>query len=390
MTGTASPAAQTLVAAARRNLGMDVAFVAEFTGGRRVFRFVDRAEGAARLEVGGGDELADTYCRQIVEGETPGIIPDTSAEPTVRNLAVTSQLGIAAYVGVPVRYSDGRIFGTLCCISHSTRADLGEAELRYLAVLAEAVAADIEAGEQADSRRIEARLRIEGVIRERLFHPVFQPIVHAATGATVGLEALTRFTADDRPPLAWFAEAAMLGLAGDLEVATAQAAVAAFDAGGDVFCAINLSPGALTRLDEILAGCPVSPERLVVEITEQTTVVDYPEMRKTTELFRSRGVRFAVDDTGAGIASLGHILELAPDIIKLDRTLTDRIDSDLARQALARALVVFAADISGTIVAEGIETPEQLATIVDVGVPLAQGFHIGRPRPAATPPPSRS
>jgi len=90
----------------------------------------------------------------------------------------------------------------------------------------------------------------------------------------------------------------------------------------------------------------------------------------------------AVDDAGAGFASLRHILMVAPEFIKLDVSLTRGIAADARRRALARALTMFGGDIGGTVIAEGVETPEDLAALSELHVPCAQGFHLARPGPA--------
>jgi EAL domain-containing protein (putative c-di-GMP-specific phosphodiesterase class I) len=96
---------------------------------------------------------------------------------------------------------------------------------------------------------------------------------------------------------------------------------------------------------------------------------------------RSVGARLAVDDVGAGYASLQHILELNPEIVKLDVSLCRSIDSDAARRFLAKGLVWFASCIGADVVAEGVETAEELATLTELGVPFAQGYYLGRPAP---------
>jgi EAL domain-containing protein (putative c-di-GMP-specific phosphodiesterase class I) len=92
-------------------------------------------------------------------------------------------------------------------------------------------------------------------------------------------------------------------------------------------------------------------------------------------------VRLAVDDAGAGFSSLHHILLLSPDIIKLDITLVRDINRDPVKRALAWSLVTFAREIGSTIIAEGIETAAELATLVELGIPWGQGYHLGRPEP---------
>ena len=96
-----------------------------------------------------------------------------------------------------------------------------------------------------------------------------------------------------------------------------------------------------------------------MELTEEAKVDDYPRLSSAISQLRSMGVRLAIDDTGAGFASLAHILKLVPDFIKLDRELTSGIDRDPVRIALASALVSFAAGLGAEIVAEGIETASE-------------------------------
>jgi EAL domain-containing protein (putative c-di-GMP-specific phosphodiesterase class I) len=128
-----------------------------------------------------------------------------------------------------------------------------------------------------------------------------------------------------------------------------------------------------------LAGLPEG--RVVLEITEHAPVDDYDHLTAALERLRRAGVSVAVDDAGAGFASLQHILRLRPDVIKLDITLVRDINRDPVKRALASSLVTFAGDIGSQITAEGIETPEELAALVDLGVPWGQGYYLGRPGP---------
>jgi predicted signal transduction protein with EAL and GGDEF domain len=114
---------------------------------------------------------------------------------------------------------------------------------------------------------------------------------------------------------------------------------------------------------KLIASC--DSRRVVVELTEQVKVDDYSRLSYTLRQLRLMGVRLAIDDTGAGFASLAHILKLTPDIIKLDRELTSRIDHDPVRSTLAAALVTFASRTGAEIVAEGIETGTELRCSVD-------------------------
>ena len=104
---------------------------------------------------------------------------------------------------------------------------------------------------------------------------------------------------------------------------------------------------------------------------------------------RASGVRLAIDDAGAGFASLRHILLLRPDFIKLDVSLTRDIDTDVARRALARGLTSFGTEIGTTIVGEGVETANELRTLQELGVGTAQGYFLGRPTALDEPPAAR-
>ena len=227
------------------------------------------------------------------------------------------------------------------------------------------------------------RSRIEEALGSDAMAMVFQPIVNIATGETVGAEALARFTIEPiRAPDEWFAEALEVGLATEIEIAAVSGALAEFDRlPPHTFLAVNVSPAIATTaaLHSLLAGYPA--DRLVLELTEHSRVDDYDELLAGIEPLRLRGIRIAVDDTGAGYAGLQRILRLSPHILKLDRALTGGIDIDPVRRALATALVTFAREIGASIIAEGIETPEELAMLRQIGIPWAQGYHLGRPGP---------
>ena len=212
---------------------------------------------------------------------------------------------------------------------------------------------------------------------------VFQPIACLRTGRAAGVEALARFDREPvRPPNLWFDEAGCVGLRTALEVAAARSAISQLDRlPPSVYLAINLSPGAavVPALQRVLASAPV--DRLVLEVTEEAPVEDYEALAEALAGPRGAGLRLAVDDAGAGFASLRHILRLSPDLIKLDVSLTRDIHSDRARRALASALISFAGETDANIVAEGIETAEELTTLDALGVRYGQGYYLGRPGP---------
>src|SRR5947209_17209858 len=134
-------------------------------------------------------------------------------------------------------------------------------------------------------------------------------------------------------------------------------------------------------LATLLGGYP--GDRIVLELTEHTRVQDYEALLGALGGPRSHGVRIAVDDTGAGYAGLQHLLRLRPNVLKLDIALTRSIDTDPARRALATALVGFAAEIGAVLVAEGVESVDELRSLRMLGIPAAQGFRLGRPGPVS-------
>jgi len=212
---------------------------------------------------------------------------------------------------------------------------------------------------------------------------VFQPIVDLTDRSVVGLEALSRFAGKPmRSPDLWFEEAASVGLGPTLEMKAIAAALAqAAKLPDEAFLAVNVSPELLLsgKLD-YLVDDPICP-RLVFELTEHVVVDDYGPIRSRIARFREKGARIAIDDTGAGFSSMRHILLLQPEIIKLDQSLTHGVDHDPARRALASSLVSFARDIGSDLIAEGVETADELLTLERLGAQWVQGFHIARPEP---------
>ena len=229
------------------------------------------------------------------------------------------------------------------------------------------------------------------VLRELLddeqFTVVFQPIYDLDDGRLLAVEALSRFRdASVQSPATWFAQAAEVGLGVDLELATARKALGVTaDLPGWVALALNVSPACAMdiRLVELLQRH--ARRRLVIELTEHAVVDDYAALRVSLDGLRSHGVRVAVDDAGAGFASLQHIVRLEPDIIKLDLSLTQNVRDDPVRRALASALVQFAEHTGTQLIAEGVETPADLEIWQDIGAHAAQGYLLGRPGPWPVP-----
>jgi EAL domain-containing protein (putative c-di-GMP-specific phosphodiesterase class I) len=232
--------------------------------------------------------------------------------------------------------------------------------------------------EQRDARRQEIGRFVAG----EAVTTVFQPIVDLRTREILGMEALSRFhSLPLRPPYEWFAEAAELELGVPLELATMRRALARLaDLPRDTYLSLNCSHRAAMS-GELLDAFGADAHRIVVEITEHEPVEDYARLTSALERLRAAGVRVAIDDAGAGFASLRHTLRLSPDILKIDIGIVRDIDRDRGKRALASALARFAAEMEMAVVAEGIESQAELEALLALGVTMGQGFHLAEPGP---------
>ncbi|HJV03701.1 MAG TPA: EAL domain-containing protein, partial [Actinomycetota bacterium] len=228
----------------------------------------------------------------------------------------------------------------------------------------------------------DTRKRIEQVLAGDGIRMVFQPIFDLGAGDVIGVEALSRFESDEgMTPDRWFDAAWRVGLGLELELAAVRAALAHLERiPTGPYLSINVSPGTAIspRLTDLAGRFPA--RQIVLEITEHARVADYEALNLALRELRAQGLRLAVDDAGAGFASLRHILRLAPDLIKLDRSITDGIDRGSASRALGRALTSFAREIGASITAEGIESRNELQALRTLGVGFGQGFYLARPR----------
>ena len=241
----------------------------------------------------------------------------------------------------------------------------------------------VHAASRAHEARISKRARIRRVMDGDELEIAFQPIVALDSREVVGYEALSRFAGEpERGPDAWFAEAHEVGLGSDLELFAIQLACERSHALPDgVFMAVNVSPVTAERPDllALLAGCSV--DHVVLEVTEHARVEDYPRFRVAIARVRELGASLAVDDAGAGFASLRHILELDAELIKLDGSLTRSLEADPRRRSLAAALIEFGRESGASVLAEHIESELQLNELHRLGVKYGQGYHLGRPAP---------
>jgi PAS domain S-box-containing protein len=287
-------------------------------------------------------------------------------------------VGVRSLAHAPVRY-DEQVIGLLT-VQASDAIEQPDIAENLPAIVEFADLAGALIGRDVVQRTEAGRSRghISAILAHRAFRPLFQPIIDLTTNTPVGYEALTRFT-DLSDPGPAFAEAAAVGLGVELETATLRAALAA--AGNlprSMWLNLNTSPELILSVEPLRSIVRASRRRIVLEVTEHTAIADYPAFRAAVEALGPK-VQLAVDDAGAGFASLRHILELSPAFVKLDRWLVTDLEGDDARQAMIVGLIHFSRATGCRLIAEGIETESELALVRSMGIRLGQGYLLGRP-----------
>ena len=228
-----------------------------------------------------------------------------------------------------------------------------------------------------------ARTRVRELLTSDELDIALQPIVDLNSGRLAGVEALARFR-DGRGPDMWFRDAADVGLGLELDRLAFRTALTLFPLiPADCYLSINATPelvlSGTLQTDLLDAAADLPLDRLVLEITEHARVTSYTHLQAILTPLRERGIRVAVDDTGAGYASLSHVLQLRPSIIKIDRSLVADIAQDAARRSLVTSLVLLALDLGASVTGEGIETATELETLKLLGVDTGQGYLLAKP-----------
>ncbi len=360
--------------------GIDVATLVSFEGPRRAVTIA--ARGPAGLPMVPGRPLPAGRAAYLYERATQGPWAQDWHLRTVDGAygKAMSDVGIQAMAYAPIRDAD-RLLGLVA--AGTLDEDYARHLIDHLPAVGEfAVAAGaLVIGQLEGGRRdTQLRARIQRVLIEHGYHPVFQPIVTLQGGERVGYEALTRF-ADGTPPDRMIADAHTVGLGAELEVACLSAALdAAASLSPDLWLNLNASPDVIQHspaLAELITG---RSRRIVIEVTEHAAIDDYQGVRDAVAGFGPL-VSLAVDDAGAGFASLRHLTELTPRFLKLDISLVRHVDRELSRQAMIAGLSHFAGRVGCEVIAEGIEDVAELETLSELGVHIGQGFLLGRPEP---------
>ena len=231
---------------------------------------------------------------------------------------------------------------------------------------------------------------LRSIINCRRVIPHFQPIVDLGSGEVHGYEILSRAEPPFSEPLFMFEKAGDFGLAWEMEYACRTAALEAVSAlpgrlkSRKYF--LNISPGIFSdprfisgTTMETLKKLGLDPSSIVIEITESASVDDYPGFEKIIRHYVDQGFYVALDDFGAGHSGLITLMAMTPHYLKFDRALISGIEGNTYKQKLVKSIVSFADNVNISTIAEGIETFEELRTVLHLGVRYGQGFFLGRP-----------
>lgn len=235
------------------------------------------------------------------------------------------------------------------------------------------------------------RQELQRIINGRLLTPLFQPLVSLSDGSILGYEALIRGPSDSalHSPLLLFKTAQTFDLLEPLELLCRQLSIQAFadsGAAGQLF--INVNPMLLLTSDHpsgltksYIQHAGLAPERIVIELSEQFQVEDTELFINAVKHYREFGFKIAIDDLGSGFSGLKLWSELQPDIVKIDRYFIDQLHSDPIKKAFVKNIIELAKSTGSLIVAEGIETSEELLFCRELGADIGQGYLLGRPNP---------
>jgi diguanylate cyclase (GGDEF)-like protein len=231
---------------------------------------------------------------------------------------------------------------------------------------------------------------LSSILTQSGLHSLFQPIICLSERRILGYEALSRGPSNSplHSPIALFAIARQAGRLSELEIACRESACRRFNEQqlpGKLF--LNVSPESLLeaahqpgRTLQLLEDFGIPPSQVVIELTEQTPTDDFQLLQTALHHYRAMGFSIALDDLGAGYSSLRLWSELRPDYVKIDRHFIDGIHQDALKREFVGSILQIAKASRAQVIAEGIELPEELAVLTEMGVDLVQGYLLCRPQ----------
>jgi len=355
--------------------------------GRRLRDSVRTADTVARLS---GDEF--TVLLDTVDGDAEAMVMAQRLMTTLRQpLKINGRLiTLSASIGVRVAQA-GR--------DHADHV-LSGADLAMYEAKGRRDGLPVSFRPEMDARAVR-RIELESDLRAALdgnaFRVLYQPIVDLRDRSTRAVEALVRW---DRGPLGLVSPIEFIPLAeetglivelGEWVLAEACKTVAALDRGSatPIELSVNLSGRQLTHdglesaVARALVGAGLAPERLTLEITESELLTDSYSTVDRLVALRRMGVKVAIDDFGTGYSSLSYLRRLPIDVVKIDRTFIEHLTDDPRQAALVEAIVGLCRSLDLEVIAEGVESQDQARRLLELGCHLAQGYELGRPKPAS-------
>ncbi|MEO1784295.1 GGDEF domain-containing protein [Thermodesulfobium sp. 4217-1] len=226
------------------------------------------------------------------------------------------------------------------------------------------------------------------IIENKHFTTLFQPIFSLSNGNVVGYEALTRGPEGSilYNPEKLFESAKNESLLWEMELSTRSSAIERFlSFQSDKMLFLNVDPD-IIKDEKFVKGSTkhlleniIKQSNIVFEITEKTAIKDYIEFKEIIKNYKTQGYKIAIDDVGAGYSGLTTISEVRPNFIKIDMFLIRDIDKNNFKKSIVKALVELANNSNLKLIAEGIETLDELKTVIELGITMAQGFLLGKP-----------
>ncbi|HYI62672.1 MAG TPA: EAL domain-containing protein [Acidimicrobiales bacterium] len=345
--------------------------------GQRIVRCLRAGDTAARL---GGDEFAVLLEDDTIDGQSTTIANRILDALRVPVPVGDMELGVVASIGVAVAMGDASTVGLLrdadIAMYEAKRAGKGR------------VCVFDPAMRDSASDRLALQTDLSVALENDQLRVVYQPIVDLVTGLVGGAEALVRWRHPDRgeiPPDSFIPVAEQTGLVvpiGEwvLHQACRQAAVSGSTVGVNVSGVQFAAPGFLDSVSVALAQSGLPPRGLTVEITETALMADTEATAHLLDQLRALGVRIAIDDFGTGYCSLAYLQRFAVDVVKIDRAFVAELDGASKGDRLAKTILQMAESLDvTTVVAEGIETEEQLVRLQEMGCRKGQGFLLSRP-----------
>jgi len=351
--------------------------------GARLKTVIRAGDSVARL---GGDEFA-VLLTSVREPAEPAIVAERLLEQITAPIDVAGRhLSLTASIGIALGSSGAELLKQADAAMYRAKSN-GDADYAFY---------DDEL-DQTALNRFKRIAEMREAIAEEQFTLAYQPVVNLDPFEVVGLEALLRWqhpTLGEVAPLDFIPLAEESGLI--VQIGRRVLLEACFYAsrlrevlGRDLEIAVNVSarqlqhPEFLEHVDNALRRAALPPHLLTLELTESVLVASGERAEHQLAMLKDRGVKLALDDFGTGYASLAYLQRLPVDIVKIDRSFTAKIDTGAADLALLEGIVGLGKALGLQLVAEGIERVAQQGIVRELGCHGAQGFHFGRPAPAA-------